>query len=146
LKLRGESLVTVELGRSAMLATWFASLGETSAYRGGFCFATLGELAAVFGVSDDRAIETLRQRSGADWLLLVDQYPSLECEDDAPLPAANVTFCVVGPNGERHQISSRLGGHPSIIYSRIGKAALAWLRRVLAEQSMPTESTTAATQ
>ncbi len=143
---RGERLVTVELGRSAILATWFASLGETSAYRGGFCFATLGELAAVFGVPDDRAIETLRQRTGAEWLLLVDQYPSLDCAGDAPLPAAEVSFTVIGPDGQRYETSSRLGGHPSIIYPRIGKAALAWLRKVLAEQSSRAAPATAATR
>ncbi len=143
---RGQRLVTVELGRSAVLATWFASLGETSAYRGGFCFATLGELAAVFGVPDDQAIETLRQRTAADWLLLVDEYPSLQCSADTPLPAAEVTFTVVGPSGDRYQTGSRLGGHPSIIYPRIGKAALAWLRKILAEQPSRASTATTATR
>ncbi len=130
---RGESLVSVELGRSAVLANWFASLGESSTYRGGFCFAKLGELATVLDVDAASALETLRRRCGAQWLVAVDEYPSLECSDEQPLPAAEVTLIVVDPAGTVFSTASRLGGHPSIIYERIGKAALAWLRRVLTE-------------
>ncbi|MDV6031843.1 MAG: competence/damage-inducible protein A [Phycisphaera sp. RhM] len=130
---RGERLVSVEFGRSAVLANWFASLGESSTYRGGFCFAKLGELATVLDVDANSALETLRRRCDSQWLVAVDEYPSLECSDDQPLPAAEVTLIVVGPTGTVFSTTSRLGGHPSIIYERIGKAALAWLRRVLTE-------------
>ncbi|QDV41537.1 Putative competence-damage inducible protein [Stieleria neptunia] len=130
---RGESLVSVELGRSAVLANWFASLGESSTYRGGFCFAKLGELATVLDCDAAAALETLRRRCGAQWLVAVDEYPSLESSDDQPLPAADVTLIVIDPTGAVLSTNSRLGGHPSIIYERIGKAALAWLRHVLTE-------------
>ncbi|MEO1614301.1 MAG: molybdopterin-binding protein [Planctomycetota bacterium] len=126
----GQKLVTVELGRSAILADWFAAIGETDAYRGGFCFATLEELAAVFQVPIETSLELLRQRTNADWLLLVDQYPSLEATGDAALPAAEVSFHVLGPDQQRSMTKTRLGGHPSIIHARIGKAALAWFRDV----------------
>lgn len=139
---RGESLVTVELGRSAKLADWFASLGQSNSYRGGFCFADLSELATAMEISEPQALDTLRRRTGAQWLLLVDAYPSLECSDDAPLPAAEVTLTVIGPDGQRHETTSHLGGHPSIIYPRIGKAALAWFRHVLAEPNHTTSSQT----
>ncbi|MEM6366510.1 MAG: molybdopterin-binding protein, partial [Planctomycetota bacterium] len=97
---RGESVVTVELGRSAVLADWFASLGESDSYRGGFCFASLPELARVFDVPDDLALETLRSRSGAGWLLLVDHYPHLQSPDAGPVPAVEVQFCVIDPAGD----------------------------------------------
>lgn len=130
---RRESMVSVEFGRSAILADWFASLGQTVAYRGGFCFADLSELASFLNVGSDLALETLRQQSRADWLLSVDQYPSLESSGDVPLPAAEIKLTVVDPDGSFFSTTSRLGGHPSILHSRIGKAALAFLRRVLSE-------------
>ncbi|WP_182870283.1 competence/damage-inducible protein A [Rhodopirellula sp. JC639] len=134
---RGESLVSVELGRSAVLADWFASLGQSSAYRGGYCFANLDELAAVLEVESAAALETLRRRSRAQWLVGVDAYPPLDSSADSPLPAAEVTLIAIGPTGQVFSTTSRLGGHPSIIYQRIGKAALAWLRHTLAEHPSP---------
>jgi nicotinamide-nucleotide amidase len=127
---RGESLVSVEFGRSGRLATWFASLGQSPAYHGGFCFANLRELASVFDVQPELALETVRRRAGSQWLLAVDEYPRLESGED-PLPAAEVSLIVVDPAGKVFATKSRIGGHPSIIHSRIGKAALAWLRRIL---------------
>ena len=133
LSARGEGLVSVEFGRAAELADWFASLGRNSAYRGGFCFADLEEMASVFDIAPESVMETLRTRSGSDWLVAVDEYPSLESADDQPLPAAEVKLIVIDPNGKVLATTSRLGGHPSIIQARIAKAALAWLRRVIAE-------------
>ncbi|MEM0925572.1 MAG: molybdopterin-binding protein [Planctomycetota bacterium] len=123
-----QSLATVELGRSAVLADWFAGLGQSAAYRGGFCFANLDELAAVLQIDSSMALETLRDRTGADWLLLVDEYPALDSSADQPLPACDVTFTLMGPDGKPLTGSSRMGGHPSILHARIGKAALAWMR------------------
>ena len=127
----GESLVSVEFGRSGQLADWFASLGKTSAYRGGLCFAGLQELASFFDVEPESALETVRRRSGAQWLLAVDEYPSVDSTADRPTPAAEVNLMVIDPAGQVFATTNRLGGHPSIIHSRIGKAALAWFRRVL---------------
>ncbi len=129
---RQESLVTVELGRSAILADWFASLGQSTSYRGGFCFADLSELASVFDVPDGLALETLRTRTGASWLLLVDHYPNLETANGGPLPAADVCVRAIDPQGEVHESNYQIGGHPSIIYPRIGKTALVFLRQSIA--------------
>ncbi|MCA9136154.1 MAG: damage-inducible protein CinA [Planctomycetales bacterium] len=130
---RGECVVSVEFGRSAVLANWFASLGETSAYRGGFCWESIDNAAAFLGVNSESALEVLRVRCEADWVLAVDAYPSLDCNDDAPLPAAEVKLVVIDPAGKVFATTSRIGGHPSIIHERIGKAALSWLRRLLSE-------------
>lgn len=130
---RRESLVTVELGRSAVLADWFAALGRSDAYRGGFCFAELDELASVLGVSAGDALTVLRQRTGANWLLMVDAYPPLKTTAEPPLPAADVRFHAIRTDGTTRSTSTRLGGHPSIIHARIGKAALAWIRHQLLE-------------
>ncbi|KAA5547364.1 competence/damage-inducible protein A [Roseiconus nitratireducens] len=142
---RGQSLVSLELGNAAKLAGWFASLGKTATYRGGFCFADLPELAAVFAVAVPSATQTLLEKTGADWLLVVDAYPSLEVEAEEPLPAAEVRFVVVGPDGRTFSTTSRLGGHPAIVHARIGKAALAWFRTVLARESSTADSAAATT-
>ena len=142
---RKESLVNVEFGRSAVLADWFASLGRSPAYRGGFCFAGLNELSSFLDVEPGSALETLRGRSGAQWLLSVDQYPSLESADDRPLPAAEVKLTVIDPDGKVFATTSRLGGHPSIIHARIGKAALAWFRKVLSGRHAQSPLKSAAT-
>lgn len=140
---RGESLVSVELGRSAVLANWFASLGETSAYRGGFCWESVDDVASFLAVGSASALQTLRERCGADWLLAVDAYPALDCSDDAPLPAAEVKLVVIDPAGTVFETTSRLGGHPSIIHQRIGKAALAWLRHLLVDNRAERNDTSA---
>lgn len=143
---RDKSLVSVEFGRAAMLAGWFASLGATRCYRGGFCFANVDELAVFLGVDAASALETMRERSGAHWLVAVDEYPSLQCAGDEPLPAAEVKLIVIAPTGAVYATTSRLGGHPSIIHPRIGKAALAWLRSVLARSRSAEHKSSSATR
>ncbi|OYP28360.1 competence/damage-inducible protein A [Rhodopirellula sp. MGV] len=135
LQQRGESVVTVEFGYAAQLADWFATLGPTPSHRGGMTFAELSDLASFLGVTPDAALEQLRHQSSADWLLAVDQYPSLEGSNEAPLPAADVELIVLSPTGERFSTTSRIGGHPSIIQPRIAKAALAWFRHLLRENT-----------
>lgn len=150
---RCESMVSVEFGRSAILADWFASLGQTAAYRGGFCFSDGNQLESFLNVASDlesdsvsgSALETLRGRSRADWLLAVDQYPSLDSAVDRPLPAAEVQLTVIDPSGKVFATTSRFAGHPSIIHARIGKAALAWFRRVLSERHRDGQTKSVAT-
>jgi nicotinamide-nucleotide amidase len=132
---RGQSVVTVEFGRSAMLAGWFASLGKSPAYRGGFCFGNIDELASLLQVDSSDAIRTLQQQTGTDWVIVVDEYPELYAQAEAPLPAAEVKFGVYRSDGKWFSTSSRIGGNPSIVHPRIGKAALAWFRSVLNRQS-----------
>lgn len=129
LLMRGQSLITVEFGRSAVLADWFASLGKTDAYHGGFCFAGPEELAALLDVPAADAYDVLRKRSGASWLLVVQSYPHLDSDASQALEAQSVDLVVVDPEGRRILASPRIGGHPSIIYSRIAKSALAHLRK-----------------
>ena len=130
LKDSGQSLLTIEFGHAAVLSDWFASLGKTPAYRGGLAFFDFDELVTLMGVPRDSVYQTLQQRSGADWLLVVDSYPTLECAEDQPFPAADVSLVVIAPNGQPYATTSRLGGHPSIVQARIAKAGMAWLRRV----------------
>lgn len=133
LRLRNESLFVVELGRAAPLGDWFASLGESPAFRGGLSLATTEDLLKVFAADDvDGAMAEVARRFDVDWVLLVDRYPTLDAMSDMPIPAADVRF-VVRPKSEPTRTQSlSLGGHPDIIQPRIAKAAMAWLRTALA--------------
>lgn len=129
LRERNERLITVEIGWASPLTHWFSSLGPTDSYRGGFSFATLADFESFCGEEND--LNDFRKRCDADWAILVDQYPSLEPPDDHPQPMGDVKFVVCNPHGKEYRIKSQMGGHPSVIQPRIGKAALAWLRRVM---------------
>lgn len=132
LRLRNESLFVVELGRAAPLGDWFASLGESPAYRGGLSLASTEELLKVFDADHvDAALAELARRFDVDWVLLVDGYPSLDALSDTPIPAADVRFVVLPKTGSTQTQSISLGGHPDIIQPRIAKAAMAWLRDVI---------------
>ena len=69
-------------------------------------------------------------------MLVIDEYPEIDETDDAPIPAAEVSLSVVARDGRTYATRSRLGGHPSIIYPRIGKAGLAWMRQVLSSERL----------
>ncbi|MEO1528237.1 MAG: molybdopterin-binding protein [Planctomycetota bacterium] len=135
---RKQSLTTVEFGHAAMLSSWFASLGKTDAYRGGFYFADSTTMQTALDLESDNPLDELRQRADADWLLLIDAYPSLNPDGDGtkpetakPLPAAEVKLSVIDNTGKAYTTTARIGGHPSIVHARIGKAGLAWFRRVV---------------
>ena len=132
LKSRGESLLVIELGMAAPLGDWFASLGKTPAYRGGLSFACSDDVMQLVA-SDDltAALELLRERFEADWILMIDEYPSLKSPDGGPLPAQSVRLVVIRPDGERLATKTVMGGHPAILQQRIAKAGMAWLRKVL---------------
>ena len=53
-------MMVIELGRAAPLGDWFASLGETSGYRGGFRWPTEQDLS-----SDVRRLDRCRSDSRA---------------------------------------------------------------------------------
>lgn len=132
LRIRNESLFVVELGRAAPLGDWFASLGESPAYRGGLSLASTEDLFKVFNADDvDAALAELARRFDVDWVLLVDRYPSLDAMSDTPIPAADVRFVVLPKNGSTQTQAISLGGHPDIMQPRIAKAAMAWLRGVI---------------
>jgi nicotinamide-nucleotide amidase len=134
---RDESLAIVELGNAAPLGDWFASLGQTSSYRGGVSLAVVDDLLRLCEADDlAPALNEMREKLSGDWLLMVDAYPALPIEEGSTLPASEVRFWVCDPGGRCLSTASVLGGHPSILHARIAKAAMRWLRKVLAEEPM----------
>ncbi|TWU60562.1 putative competence-damage inducible protein [Rubripirellula tenax] len=132
LRARDESLAVIELGRAAVLGDWFASLGDSPAYRGGLSLATRNDLVQMFAASDfSDAVDQVRTKFGSSWVLLVDAYPALDVASDTPLPAADVKILAIGPDGKKQPFELTIGGHPDILHARIGKSAMAWLRELL---------------
>ncbi|WP_442510725.1 competence/damage-inducible protein A [Novipirellula sp. SH528] len=121
LRSRRESLAVIELGFAAPLGNWFASLGDTPAFRGGL------SLASMPGDS----LDDMKIRLDSDWLLVVDAYPAIPSDLVGHVPPADVRFIIVAPNGNQHSHTIHIGGHPEILQPRIGKAAMAWLRSVV---------------
>lgn len=149
---RGGRLTTVEFGRGAPLANWFASIGKTKAYGGGLSFGDHSEMTSMFGGNAETVCGDLHrqncdraknseQGSPEPWMLVVDSYPSLNSPESKPLPASKIKFSVHTPDGTVYSTTKELGGHPSIVHPRIGKAALHWIRKVLAgNHSEPAKS------
>lgn len=132
LRVRGESLIVIELGNAAPLGDWFATLGNSPAYRGGLSLAGVDDLLALFECGEEgEAVARAKRRFGADWLLLVDRYPPIETNSDQPMQACEVRLAVVAPDGTLRQTRSSMAGHPEVLQPRIGKAAMAWLRHFL---------------
>ncbi len=127
LEQRGERLATIEVGHAAPLAGWLADIVPREAYAGGLVTAAIETTAAA-----------LRQRLAAlqaDWLLVVDRYPTLQCGDDA---ASELTLTLCGRQPQQFwQQPCSLGGHPGILHARIGKSALAFARSVLQTTPLP---------
>ncbi|MFG0261667.1 MAG: competence/damage-inducible protein A [Novipirellula sp. JB048] len=119
---RGVSLALLELGFAAPLGDWFASLGETPAYRGGLSLASM----------PTNSLEPIKSQLQSDWLLVVNAYPAIPDDLVGHMPPSEVEFIIVAPNGKRHSHKITIGGHPDIIEPRIGKAAMAWFRSVVA--------------
>lgn len=129
---RGESMMVIELGHAALLGDWFATLGETEAYRGGVSLAVTGDLKEMFDVnSESEAIDRAREIFSADWVLMVDSYPALDRKSDKPLPASELRLVVVPPEGKALATNTVMGGHPDVLHPRIAKAAMAWMRKIL---------------
>jgi nicotinamide-nucleotide amidase len=132
---RGENLMVIELGLAAPLGNWFATLGATPSYRGGLSFANTDDLLKLTGCDDVHgALEALRGRFETDWILMVDAYPSLQSRDGGPLEAQKIRLVVITPDGRQMATNTRMGGHPAILQQRIGKSAMAWLRKNIATE------------
>ncbi|QDT06499.1 Putative competence-damage inducible protein [Rubripirellula lacrimiformis] len=132
LRCRDQSMAIVELGRAAVLGDWFATLGDSPAYRGGVSLADTDDLCRIFDAANpDEALQNARQRFAADWMLLVDQYPALDNAADARLPNVDVALTIIDPSGQTLRHTITLGGHPDIMQARIAKSAMAWMRKVL---------------
>jgi nicotinamide-nucleotide amidase len=125
-------MLVVELGYAAPLGDWFASLGQTPAYRGGVSLAAVPDLLRLLDCQDEEeAFQRAKTRFDADWLLMVDEYPQLDRYVDEPMGASEIRWVVVTPTGRVLATRSSLGGHPEVLQPRIAKAGLAWMRRAL---------------
>ncbi len=133
LRERDESMVVVELGRAAPLGDWFASLGDSPAYRGGLSFSDVEDFQKMFAATaEDDAFAAALDRFDADWILMVDGYPALEKTATAPQGASEFRLVVAGREPRIYSTKVSMGGHPEILHPRIAKAGMAWLRKILA--------------
>lgn len=115
---RGQRLATLEAGHGSMLAGWLAGIRPRHVFAGGQVVAQVR--------SDETELRHRLQALDADWLLVVAGYPNLWTEADS---LAEVTISLCGRRGgEFWQSQQKLGGHPSILHPRIGKAGLAFAR------------------
>ncbi len=122
---RHERLATLEFGHAAPIANWLADVVHRNVYVGGR-FQDESDF-------DHVSLMRLRTEFDADWLVVVDRYPSLRMAGDS---LADVKISIVGKTTENSIAKSyRIGGHPSIIYYRIGKTALSLLHKHLLAQS-----------
>ena len=130
---RGQSLMVVEYGPAAPLGDWFAKLGDTPAFKGGLSLANPMQLQTMFGGNTEQeTLKLLQAKCELDWILVVDHYPQLDHEAHLPQPASEISLLVISPEGDCLIRKETLGGHPDVLQPRIAKAAMAWLRQVLA--------------
>ncbi len=118
---RRETLATVEVGYAAPLIGWLADVPLSSVYLGG---------RLILALPPDRELMTqICRETRADWLLVVNGYPTLQADGDV---IANVAISLIhAADGKIDTESFRVGGHPSIVHPRVGKTALAFLRSKL---------------
>ena len=132
-----QSLSIIEFGRAARLGDWFAAIEPTVAYRGGLSLSQTADLLAMLDTdSMESALSKIASNFVCDWILVVDQYPSLDPTADQPIPACDVSLVVYDPAGTIHRKSVSIGGHPSIIQPRIAKAAMQFLRQQLSRATV----------
>ena len=79
----------------------------------------------------ESAFKQARRQFDAEWLLVVDAYPSLDATSDKPMPSSETAFIVVDPDGTAFRTTTDIGGHPDILQARIAKAAMQWFRKVI---------------
>jgi len=129
---RVQRVATIEVGHAAPLASWLADTSHRQVYTGGRIQEKIE--------ADGARLPQWRQELGADWLVVVDRYPSLRTESDT---LADVKITVVGETSEQSVSKSyHIGGHPSIIYPRIGKTALSFFLKHLLGQPEPPKPVT----
>jgi len=129
---RVQRVATIEVGHAAPLASWLADTSHRQVYAGGQIHEKVE--------ADEALLAQWRHELGADWLVVVDRYPSLRTESDT---LADVKITVVGETSEQSVSKSyHIGGHPSIIYPRIGKTALSFFLKHLLGQPEPPKPVT----
>ncbi len=127
-----QSLLIVELGYAAPLGDWFATLGDTPAYRGGISLASAEQLLSFAGQpSLPDALRRLKSQSGAQWALLVDRYPMLPSGEDALLPPTEFRIHVLDALDRWHEQDHKIAGHPDILHARVAKMSMSKLRELL---------------
>ncbi len=129
---RQQTMSLIELGHAAPLGDWFAALGDTPAFRGGVSLATAEDVTRITGSADEaEALTWFREKLQSDWLLMIDEYPSLVPTPDHPQPGGDVRLVVQSPEGKIYATQTMMAGHPDILQPRIAKAAMAWMRKVM---------------
>lgn len=129
----GQSVVIVEFGYAAPLGDWFATLGDTPTYRGAVSLSTVDQLCEFAGEESLReAMRSLKERFSADWILVLDHYPSLAVDSALALPAAAFRVDILTAGNQYRPSEYKLAAHPDILHSRIAKTALAKLRHLIA--------------
>jgi nicotinamide-nucleotide amidase len=132
-----QTVAIVEIGRSAPLASYFSDAGGDGGFIGSLAVPSVQSLHRRMGSENVETIwEQAAQWFGCDWLIAVDQYPSLDDKNDGPLAAAKVSLIVVSPEKKTYRTEATLGGHPSIVHARIAKAAMQWFRKIAAKQGV----------
>lgn len=123
---RNQRIATIESGYGSPVCHWMSDVEPRETFVGGIVTDHVDHSAASLRA---RMTNSGSGITGADWLLVVDGYPSLKTDDDI---VANLVFTFCGQAQEHYwQDHQRLGGHPGILHSRIGKAALAFARSCL---------------
>jgi len=123
---RRQRMATIESGHGSPVAHWMADVTPRETFVGGVVTSRV-----------DHSPESLRSRMsqpgadlfGADWLLAIEGYPSLNTDDDI---VADLVFTLCGVKADQYwQSHQRMGGHPGILHARIGKSALSFARSCL---------------
>lgn len=123
LESRRQRIATIEVGHGGPIAGWMADVAPRDVYVGGVVLAEVDHGAESLR---DRLVEAGTPLAGADWLLVVDRYPSLKGQDDI---VADLVITLCGRDPKQYwQSRQRIGGHPGILHARIGKTALAFAR------------------
>jgi len=123
---KNQKIAIIESGHGSPICHWMSDVDPRATFVGGIVTSQV-----------DHAAESLRARmlqpgsnvEGADWLLVVEGYPSLATEKDI---IADLVITLCGHDQQHYwQCRQQMGGHPGILHSRIGKAALAFAKSCL---------------
>ena len=136
---RGETVCCLELGFNSLADTWLSAMECPDVYRGGLSLTDRSQidnwlrvLNATESADAKDLSNTMLSAFDADWILIIDGYPSLSVSGDGPLPAAEIRLTVAGRKSPRpRSVSIQLAGHPDVLPSRIAKSGLDLLRKVL---------------
>lgn len=123
---RNQRIATIESGHGAPVCHWMSDITPSSTYVGGLVTHRVDHAAQSLRAQLTRPDSSI---AGADWVLVIDGYPSLQTDKDI-LADLVITFCGLGPD-QYWQSRQRLGGHPGILHPRLGKTALAFARTCL---------------